>query len=395
MAEDSRYARAARARAARRLARWSAFVVRLKLAGTKLIKRVEQARELLRMSGRVHREYGSGRLAALRRGMRLRRAHGFEADEAFQLGLLDPGLGEDNPSRFLSKIRLRQIQSSLNPMPWMDLTEDKGIFYWHCVSIGLPIPKLHAVFFKNAPGWACAGTSPRTRADWERLIAEDLPDEFVTKPARGCHGEGIEVYTRSEGKLVDSAGRECSPAEVVRRLWSSAGHDSQVIQERLTNHPDLVELNASRALQTVRINTLLEPAGTVRILLAEMKLALGDSVIDNIDFGATGNLVVAVSPDGVLHPSHARRPDGRPGLHVVSTHPETGRSFVGSRLPLWDEACALAERAAIAFAPFRTIGWDVALTPGGVRIVEGNGWYDFPEFLSDMPEVIATLLDRT
>jgi len=45
-------------------------------------------------------------------------------------------------------------------------------------------------------------------------------------------------------------------------------------------------------------------------------------------------------------------------------------------LPFWDEACALAETAARHFLPIRTIGWDVALTPEGPVILEGNFWWN-------------------
>ena len=36
----------------------------------------------------------------------------------------------------------------------------------------------------------------------------------------------------------------------------------------------------------------------------------------------------------------------------------------------------LAEQAALQFLPLRTIGWDIAITPGGPSILEGNVWWD-------------------
>ncbi|MBN9282025.1 MAG: hypothetical protein J0H37_07220, partial [Hyphomicrobium denitrificans] len=50
----------------------------------------------------------------------------------------------------------------------------------------------------------------------------------------------------------------------------------------------------------------------------------------------------------------------------------------GFRLPDWTLVTELALRAARTFLPLRTIGWDIALTPDGPVIVEGNRWWDPP-----------------
>ena len=37
---------------------------------------------------------------------------------------------------------------------------------------------------------------------------------------------------------------------------------------------------------------------------------------------------------------------------------------------------ALAEQAARAFLPLRTVGWDIAVTPEGPTLIEGNPFWD-------------------
>jgi hypothetical protein len=56
----------------------------------------------------------------------------------------------------------------------------------------------------------------------------------------------------------------------------------------------------------------------------------------------------------------------------------TGADLVGVAVPLWREARALAERASRLFLPMRTIGWDVAVTPDGPVLIEGNARWDPP-----------------
>jgi hypothetical protein len=71
------------------------------------------------------------------------------------------------------------------------------------------------------------------------------------------------------------------------------------------------------------------------------------------------------------------RPDGV-GLVEVTRHPVTGAVLPGFQLPLWPEACALARRAALSFRPLLTVGWDIAFTPDGPLLIEGNAWWDPP-----------------
>ena len=63
------------------------------------------------------------------------------------------------------------------------------------------------------------------------------------------------------------------------------------------------------------------------------------------------------------------------GLVRVAVHPATGAVLAGRAAPGWEAARALALRAAEAFTPLRTAGWDVAPTDHGPVVVEGNAWW--------------------
>ena len=76
--------------------------------------------------------------------------------------------------------------------------------------------------------------------------------------------------------------------------------------------------------------------------------------------------------------------EGR-GPATVETHPDTGEAFDGVVLPDWADARRMVCAAAKQFLPVRTLGWDVAFTPGGPIIVEGNVWWDYPNPFPDVP----------
>ena len=50
----------------------------------------------------------------------------------------------------------------------------------------------------------------------------------------------------------------------------------------------------------------------------------------------------------------------------------TGVRTEGLALPDWEAARALVLSACKAFLPVRTLGWDIALTPGGPVAIEAN-----------------------
>ena len=67
-------------------------------------------------------------------------------------------------------------------------------------------------------------------------------------------------------------------------------------------------------------------------------------------------------------------------LGVLETHPKTGHSLVNFRVPYWQAARDMVIDAARKFAPIKTIGWDVAITPDGPVIIEGNTSWGIDHF---------------
>ncbi|RKY07708.1 MAG: hypothetical protein DRP66_06140 [Planctomycetota bacterium] len=117
-------------------------------------------------------------------------------------------------------------------------------------------------------------------------------------------------------------------------------------------------------------------AGLADILQAQLKLITGGNVTDNFEYGLTGNIQAQVSlADGKLAHAITIAPDGS-GIKTVAAHPQTDICFAGFQLPFWSEARALVRQAALKFAPVRTIGWDIALTPDGPVVLEGNIWWN-------------------
>jgi hypothetical protein len=59
-------------------------------------------------------------------------------------------------------------------------------------------------------------------------------------------------------------------------------------------------------------------------------------------------------------------------MRYIDHHPRTGVPLLGYQPPQWDAVKALATRAARAFAPLTTVGWDVGISLPEPVLIEGN-----------------------
>jgi hypothetical protein len=317
---------------------------------------------------------------------------GFWPSEAFTLGLLNPDRGRSLMDVHISKRVMVKIQRRLNPPAWEHMLRDKAIFYRYCQAAGLPVPALAAIFIRGGRGWSVTTPAPVNDTEWGQFLEHDCPSPFIVKPSLGCHGKGILILTRTPKSLLTPDGRQYTGAALVEFMQGNPEYDSFVIQERLRNHPALAPVIAAEGLSTSRMITLFSPGQGCRLLNADLKIVMGDNLTSNFNMGATGNLAARVSIDTGRIENVVATVDGE-GLVEVERHPDTGVPFRGFAIPDWESACRLVLRAAESFLPVRTIGWDVAFTPSGPVLIEGNFFFDPPNSTSMAYQVHRTLRD--
>lgn len=139
-----------------------------------------------------------------------------------------------------------------------------------------------------------------------------------------------------------------------------------VLEQVLPQHEDMARLHPS-SVNCMRIVTDLVD-DTVHIAYVVVKMGRGGGVCDNSGQGgilcrvdeSTGKICSVATDDY---------------FNVFDKHPDTGIEFIGYQIPLFQEAIALAKEAALVVPQIRHVGWDMAITPDGPAIIEGN---DFP-----------------
>ena len=230
---------------------------------------------------------------------------------------------------------------------------DKRTFFEHCGPLGLPTI-------------ACL--------DKERPPAEG--QTVWRKPRRGGNGEG-------HGKVVADA----------PFLQALAGLSAEeVIQPVLRNHRDLCEI-ASDTLASLRVLTLHDSGGRPELFgLVDIKFARGSLIQSNV---SAGGLVVLVDGRGRMLGS-AHDLQGR----AFAQHPDTGASFTGRQVPMYEEAVQLCLHAHEQIAPdLFVVGWDVALTDEKPVLIEPNIFAQLATAVreSDVPiykQQLVTRLER-
>ncbi|MDR1564046.1 MAG: hypothetical protein LBS74_03725 [Oscillospiraceae bacterium] len=173
---------------------------------------------------------------------------------------------------------------------------------------------------------------------------------FIAKPINLRCGLGIE--------LVDATSF-ASNKELLDYLNSKA---MLLLEERVYNHEVLARFSTN-SLNTLRIITVRLPEG-VKIIFSALRFAKDDEVVDNINCGAcpvdieSGRIFRGVTSFGNPHT-------------CSPTHP-SGFEVVGIEIPFWSEVKAMVKKAALQLEDVYFVPWDVAVTPNGPLIIEGN-----------------------
>lgn len=288
---------------------------------------------------------------------------------------------------FLPNNALRnKFRVTLNDQNWKVVLDNKWLFHLHYQQFGLPLPQVYGIYDPSG-GFADSGQSLSNAESLKELLLRQRPSTLVIKPLGGIMGKRLMIfssidYSGDEIRALTNTGETLSFAEIIKildqppnvRYYMSGGYQlnltGYLLQERLSQHPFLSAL-APSTTNTIRVVTFLDQHNQVDIQFTILRLGRQGNTADNWD---RGGISVAVNPatgvlgQGVLKPKY--------GGTWTEVHPDTGVRFTGQQLPYWDEVIALCRKAAEVTPKVRSIGWDVALTPDGPVLIEGNPDWD-------------------
>lgn len=239
------------------------------------------------------------------------------------------------------------------------LLENKYLFSIVCNYLHIPTPKLIAKYSKGKILFNETIFSLQE-------FCEKLPENshLFFKIITATQGKGAFAFDKINGKyFVDN-----QSVSLEKLLDNILKNEEYIIQERLIQHEELNKLYPY-SLNTLRIVSVIDD-GKVSILGAVLRMGVGRSVVDNWH---QGGVAVGITDNGeLMHwglfmPGRGTKTD---------CHPNTGIAFNGFKLPYWRETVALLTETHSKFASIKAVGWDIAVTPKGPVVIEGNVYFD-------------------
>ena len=220
-------------------------------------------------------------------------------------------------------------------------------------------------------------TIPGNKVLFNMHFSEFLRREWIN-PTAATAEEFVDFVRRLGTVIVKPAALRCgigirkfhyTDEEAARALHRELYGEAYVVEEVLRQHPQLCAFNPD-VLSTLRVATYTD-ADDVHILATALRTASfsGEGhCVDNMKAGGLG-CPVEIGTGRIWAPAFNVH------LQRFETHPLTGTRFVGFQLPMWEETLEMvraASRKAYLLPQCHYLGWDVAVTPDGPAIVEGN-----------------------
>lgn len=174
---------------------------------------------------------------------------------------------------------------------------------------------------------------------------------FFGKPITGSYGvKAIKLTPETDLKELF--------AELLKTKLRLFEEPIQQCQEMSSLNPESVN--------TVRLATLLT-GDKIDILFSYVRCGRKGFSVDN---SGVGGFLASVDPETGIVFTDGVSKDG----NAFPTHPDSGVTFKGFKVPRYEEAKELVANLAKRLPTVRYVGWDLAVTDQGVVVVEANSF---------------------
>jgi hypothetical protein len=266
--------------------------------------------------------------------------------------------GAPNYLNFFGNKHINRIRRSLDSARSAELLENKIIFGQLVKAANIPSPEVYGYTIGDQFVTVDSITKASNDEEWRRilhgLVSRAPQGRVFAKLIDGMGGFGAFALTRE------------TLAGPIHTFTDRFKGKSYLFQAAVEQHPSVAQIY-SGSVNTIRLDTLLDDGGQVRLLSALMRFGSGGRVVDN---ASSGGFFVPIDIETGRLKGNGRKFLEHGGEEFPS-HPDTGFTFADFQIPFFSEMLELA-RVAAAMFPNRLVGWDFAIGPEGPILMEGN-----------------------
>lgn len=292
--------------------------------------------QLYYVTNHMHKRSGRSHLNLFRDMMSCYKNEGYTWLNYLTFGfdeIQDPAIRRTYLSEYRDNTK---IIKSCNPPDNMKTFEDKGSFNAR---------------FKDFMGRFTLDLRKASYGDFKKALL-DYPVLFFKTPS-DCGGDNI---LRLETATIKDP----------RKVYESLIANEQVVLEEAITQDEKMNQLSLKSVNTLRVGTAINPQGQVSVAYMTLRFNTTDTHFDNTSLGGAFTLL---SDDGkIKYPGYINYPREK----SFTIHPANGMNLIGFQVPQIDRVKELVKESALVLADSRYIGWDVAITPSGPVLVEGN-----------------------
>ena len=188
--------------------------------------------------------------------------------------------------------------------------------------------------------------------------------DCIVKESKGFGGGQIFLLKITDGTITIN-GIKSKVTDLQKLIYGRS-----VMQELLQQHEKLKQLYPI-SINTARIVTVFDGR---QVFLFSTVLRIGNDG-NFVDNASQGNIFIGIDKKTGKLQKYAYREKGLNSV-LISSHPQTGIVFEDFELPDYEQAINICKQLHRQLHFFFILGWDVAFTVDGPKIIECNNLYE-------------------
>lgn len=186
-------------------------------------------------------------------------------------------------------------------------------------------------------------------------FVSDCNEKIFVKAINSYRGIGVEAYDKNNTDF-----------QSLYTKLKNDHHTNYIIEEKISQMGELADFHPW-SINSIRILTVYDTIhDKVHIMNANIRTGSNRDIRDNLH---SGGIACQIDIDtGIVY---------SPGFNQYNelflTHPDTGKQFIGFKIPYWEECKSYIIKVAKEIPTVRYIGWDIVSKGDGTfTLIEGN-----------------------